>query len=131
MICAKQHSRFSGAMAAIWVALILAFAAVSSAPVRAAAPAVPEAVRLGLPTKIPATGISGTAPTPAQSSVPLSNLDLEAPPDRAKSLAVGPAWIKPEAPYRGETFGGTSPTDPGRQDRHLPLPGISVKVPLY
>jgi hypothetical protein len=113
-----------------------ALAVLSPCHVWAGTPMEPEAVRVGAPAQADSwgnlrTGFAAGAPPLAPGDIaPMPNRDIHAPAAPKSGVTVGPVWLKAETPYRGESFGSDSTSDPGKRDRHMPLPGFAVKLPL-
>jgi len=96
----------------------------------AASPMVPEVLRNAASSQQPMSHVD-SAMLPLTSVAPVPNLDMRPPPEPTRELSVSPTWLRTGNPYRGESFNSASELDPGRLDHHIPIPGVSVKLPLY
>ncbi len=80
--------------------------------------------------------LNSPAPTKAEPSgfapAPTPNWDINAPHLASSSggAVVGPGLFQQRNTYRGEGFTEGSSPQVTQQPRHMPIPGISLKVPL-
>ncbi len=134
MQIAAQHARPARAVFGAWIWVVVSVAltalpAYAGTP-KLAAPMVPEAVRLHPAAEPLRNDLQITTLAPGEQPG-LPNLEMLPPPKHTLQMMFGPTLLKREEPYRGESFGSDYSSNPGREDRHIPLPGIALKVPLY
>lgn len=134
VIAARAAARSLACAIGLCVAVEPAWAQIRIADVRPiVAPPLYEApLRRAEPNLGTAGDVSATAPAKQYDVAPIPNMDIATPRGVvvAKGASVRPGVFSTSSTYRGEGFiPGSTPQGP-QQAKRMPMPGISLKVPL-